>query len=117
MPGQKKWCEYCRINLPFDKKAIQEHEATLRHTQNQKKAIKFQRIKIQQEQKASREASQQNAFISSANIPKAKKGSQLEKEVAEFRDNVIANGKMAIHQLIASKTHGQFGAPIQYPEK
>ena len=49
MPGQKKWCEYCHINLPYDKKAIQEHEATNRHIQNQKKHIKYQRIKIQQE--------------------------------------------------------------------
>lgn len=27
------------------------------------------------------------------------------------------NGKMAIHQLIAEKTKGTFGAPIQYPDK
>ena len=27
------------------------------------------------------------------------------------------NGKMAIHQLIAEKTKGTYGAPIQYPDK
>lgn len=29
----------------------------------------------------------------------------------------MMTGKMAIHQLIAEKTQGLFGAPIQYPEK
>ena len=55
--------------------------------------------------------------MSTANIPKAKKGSALEKQVQDYRDNVIMSGKMAIHQLIAEKTQGVYGAPIQYPEK
>jgi hypothetical protein len=29
----------------------------------------------------------------------------------------MMSGKMAIHQLIAEKTRGLYGAPIQYPEK
>lgn len=55
--------------------------------------------------------------MSTANIPKAKKGSQLDKQVEEYRNDVITSGKMAIHQLIAEKTKGLFGAPIQYPQK
>jgi hypothetical protein len=37
--------------------------------------------------------------------------------VQDYRNDVIMNGKMAIHQLIAEKTRGMYGAPIQYPEK
>ena len=29
----------------------------------------------------------------------------------------MMEGKMAIHQLIAEKTKGLYGAPIMYPEK
>ena len=29
----------------------------------------------------------------------------------------MASGKAAIAQLIAQRTSGQFGAPIQFPEK
>ena len=46
--GGTKWCEYCRINLPYNKKDIQAHEETRMHLQNKQKAIKFERIKIQQ---------------------------------------------------------------------
>jgi hypothetical protein len=45
----KKWCEYCRINIGFSKKEIQEHEETRMHLQNKQKEIIFQRIKIQTE--------------------------------------------------------------------
>lgn len=55
--------------------------------------------------------------MSSANIPKAKKGSALEQQVQDYRSGVIASGKAAIHQLIAERTQGQFGAPIEFPEK
>lgn len=55
--------------------------------------------------------------MSSANIPKAKKGSELEKQVEEFRHHVITSGKAAIHQLIAERTKGLYGAPIEFPEK
>lgn len=58
-----------------------------------------------------------NSFTSNANIPKAKKGSDLQKQVEEYRSEVYASGKMAIHQLIAEKTRGLYGAPIEYPEK
>lgn len=50
--------------------------------------------------------------MSTANIPKAKKGSNLDKQVEEYRNDVIMSGKMAIHQLIAEKTKGLYGAPI-----
>jgi ribosomal 50S subunit-associated protein YjgA (DUF615 family) len=50
--------------------------------------------------------------MSTTNIPKAKKGSQLEQRVEMYRNAVIDNGKMAIHQLIAEKTKGLYGAPI-----
>lgn len=100
MPG-KKWCEYCRINLPYNKKDIQEHEETRLHLRNKQKTIQFQRIKTQRAEKQQREANKQNALLSTANIPKAKKGSELEKQVQQYRQSVFANGKAAIHQLIA----------------
>lgn len=53
MPG-KKWCEYCRINLPFEKKAIQDHESTRLHIQNKQRHITYERIKIMKEQKAAK---------------------------------------------------------------
>jgi len=40
MPG-KKWCEYCRINLSYNKKDIQEHEETRLHLRNKQKSIQF----------------------------------------------------------------------------
>lgn len=46
---------------------------------NQKKCIKYQRIKIQQQEKAAKAEAQKNSLMSTANIPKAKKGSELEK--------------------------------------
>lgn len=49
--GGKKWCEFCRINLPYDKKAIEDHEATRRHIQNKQKHIKYERIKIVRDEK------------------------------------------------------------------
>ena len=103
--------------MPYNKKDIQEHEETRLHLQNKQKAIKFERIKIQQQDKQQRQEKQQNALLSSANIPKAKKGSALEQQVQEYRQGVIASGKSAIAQLIAAKTEGKFGAPIQYGEK
>ena len=45
----KKWCEYCRINLPYSKKDIENHEATRQHLQNKQKAIQIERIKIRKE--------------------------------------------------------------------
>lgn len=77
----KKWCEYCRINLPYNKKDIQEHEETRLHLQNKQRAIKFQRMSIQREEKIKRDAQKQNALLSTANIPKAAKGSELEKQI------------------------------------
>ena len=53
--GGKKWCEYCRINLNYNKKEIQEHEQTRLHLQNKQRHIKHERIKIQQADKAKRE--------------------------------------------------------------
>jgi hypothetical protein len=37
--------------------------------------------------------------------------------VEQYRCDVITSGKMAIHQLIAEKTNGLYGAPIEYPAK
>jgi len=56
-------------------------------------------------------------LLSTANIPKAKKGSELEKQVQAYKDQVVNSGKAAIHQLIAERTKGVYGAPIQFPEK
>ena len=33
----------------------------------------------------------------------------------QYRNQVMNEGKMAIHQLIAEKTQGLYGAPIEYP--
>jgi hypothetical protein len=41
----------------------------------------------------------------------------LAKEVAAYRDSVYDEGKRAIHLMIAERTKGMFGAPIEYPEK
>jgi hypothetical protein len=56
-------------------------------------------------------------MLGTANIPKAKKGSELEKQVQDHRDAVILEGKSAIHRMIAQRTQGMFGAPIDYPDK
>ena len=50
--GGKKWCEYCRININYNKKEIQEHEQTRMHLHNKQKTIKYDRIKIQQAERA-----------------------------------------------------------------
>lgn len=52
--GGKKWCEYCRINIDYNKKAIQEHEETRLHIQNKDKQIKFDRHKLRKEEKEKR---------------------------------------------------------------
>ncbi len=70
----KKWCEYCRINLPYSKKDIESHEATRTHLQNKQKAIKFERIKIRKEREEKKQA-QHEVMLGTANIPKAKRGS------------------------------------------
>ncbi len=50
----KKWCEYCRINISYNKKDIQDHEQTRLHLQNKQRTIKFERIKKQQDEKQQR---------------------------------------------------------------
>lgn len=36
----------------------------------------------------------------------------MEKQIEEYRNSVYNSGKSAIHQLIAEKTKGLYGAPI-----
>ena len=55
--------------------------------------------------------------MSTANLPKAKKGSQLEQQVQAYRDGAVSQGKAAIHNLIAAATQGRFGAPIEFDAK
>ena len=72
---------------------------------------------IQREEKQKRETQKQNALLSTANIPKAAKGSDLEKQIDEYRNSVYNSGRSAIHQLIPEKTKGLYGAPIEFPDK
>jgi hypothetical protein len=71
----KKWCEYCRLNLNYNKKDIQDHEATQTHIKNKANFVKFERIKFKMEEKQKRLENASTALLSTANIPKAKKGS------------------------------------------
>ena len=52
----KKWCEYCKILIPFNRPAIRDHENTHIHKKNKEKHLIELNKKARKEAKASGKA-------------------------------------------------------------
>ena len=125
----KKWCQYCRVNIDYNKEAIRRHEETRLHVQNKEREIKHQRREAKKEHNKdpashktlthSKDAPSNPAQAKGVNkephVPKVpvshEKKEEMNKMKAEYMDQV----KTAIHSFIAEKTQGKFGAVIDYP--